>query len=176
MPKPFLAYIMPVSGGESPDQGLPGGGYYPDQGLPPIFHPGHPDHGLPSAPGHPDQGLPGRPPHVGNRPPGTGRPPHVGGGPAYPGRPVDPDWGVDLEHPDQSLPEGGEPVEPGQLPEPPVPPDLEDKIVAGLYVPGKGWTWKSYPMPEEHPDQGLPGGRPPRPDQGLPPRPQPKAR
>jgi hypothetical protein len=40
-----------------PDQGLPGG-----QGgivSPPIYHPGHPDHGLPA---YPDQGLPAPPP------------------------------------------------------------------------------------------------------------------
>ena len=51
-----------------PDQGLPGGQPYPDQGLPggqggrpshPIYHPGHPDHGLPA---YPDQGLPQPPP------------------------------------------------------------------------------------------------------------------
>jgi collagen type IV alpha len=56
-------------GGEHPSHGLPGG---PGHVSPPIFHPGHPDHGLPSSPGHPDQGLPGRPPHVGGRPPGSG--------------------------------------------------------------------------------------------------------
>jgi hypothetical protein len=39
-----------------PDQGLPGG----NVGVsPPIYHPGHPDHGLPA---HPDQGLPEPPP------------------------------------------------------------------------------------------------------------------
>jgi len=80
-----------------PDQGLPGwqprpshpiapGGRppgiwggppsYPDQGLPPIYHPGHPDHGLPSqpcvwpSPGHPDQGLP----PSGLQPPAGGQP------------------------------------------------------------------------------------------------------
>ena len=167
--KPFLAYIMPVGGdGGYPDQGLPGGGGHPDQGLPPIFHPGHPDHGLPSEPGHPDQGLPGgRPPRPGNRPPGSGGQPRPGQGLPRPGRPTDPDWGVDLEHPDQSLPEGGEPVQPGQLPVPTPPADLKNKIVAGLYVPGKGWTWKSYPMPDGEGEQ---------PDQELPPHPQPKSR
>ena len=40
-------------GGPRPDQGLPGGqGGRPSQ---PIYHPGHPDHGLPA---YPDQGLP----------------------------------------------------------------------------------------------------------------------
>jgi hypothetical protein len=40
-----------------PGYGRPGGGAgHPSQ---PIFHPGHPDHGLPSAPARPDQGLPG---------------------------------------------------------------------------------------------------------------------
>jgi hypothetical protein len=51
-----------------PDNSLPGGGRVdPGYGRP-IFHPGHPEHGLPSgghvgnqlpwAPGHPDAGLP----------------------------------------------------------------------------------------------------------------------
>ncbi len=146
MPQLYMIIPVGLEGNRPIDPGFGvGGGGHPEQ---PIYHPGHPDHGRPA---RPDQGLPG------------GRPPHVGGGPAYPGRPVDPDWGVDVEHPDQSLPEGGEPVEPGQLPEPPVPPDLQSKIVAGLYVPGHGWTWKSYPMPEEHPDQGLPGQPQPEP-------------
>ena len=75
MTQPYLALITPLtghpdqglppSGGGRPDQGLPGHQPYPDQGLPggqggrpsqPIYHPGHPDHGLPE---HPDQGLPG---------------------------------------------------------------------------------------------------------------------
>ena len=44
-----------------PDQGLPGAG---QGGLPshPIYHPGHPDHGLPA---YPDQGLPPQPPQGG---------------------------------------------------------------------------------------------------------------
>jgi hypothetical protein len=47
-------------GGERPDQGLPGGGR-PPRPRPPIYHPGHPDHGLPpegEIPGIPDQELP----------------------------------------------------------------------------------------------------------------------
>jgi hypothetical protein len=47
-------------GGEHPDQGLPGGGR-PPRPRPPIYHPGHPDHGLPpegEIPGIPDHELP----------------------------------------------------------------------------------------------------------------------
>ena len=50
-----LYVILPV-GGEGivdPGFGRPGGGNRPSQ---PIYHPGHPDHGLPA---YPDQGLPG---------------------------------------------------------------------------------------------------------------------
>jgi hypothetical protein len=147
MGRPFYAVIIPLGEGGHPDQGLPGGGYYPDQGLPggeggrpshPIYHPGHPDHGLPAYPDqglpgggegggeYPDQGLPGRPPYVSNRPPGS-RPPYPSTGPVRPGRPVDPGfgWGGGErpshpiapggggEHPDQGLPpELGPPVGP----------------------------------------------------------------
>jgi hypothetical protein len=133
MTQPFLALITPLTGGH-PDNSLPSFGVpgRPDQGLPgggqggspshPIYHPGHPDHGLPSEPPKPDHGF----------------------NPA---------------HPDQSLPEGGQPV---QLPEVPVPPQLGQRALVGVYVPGRGWTWKAYPMDGN------------RPDQGLPPAPQPK--
>jgi hypothetical protein len=71
-----FVYIAPVSaidpgfgggrpGGVDPGFGLPGL-IHPSQ---PIFHPGHPDHGLPSSPGHPSAGLPGSPGHPDNRPP-----------------------------------------------------------------------------------------------------------
>ena len=62
-----------------PDQGLPGHQPYPDQGLPggqggrpsqPIYHPGHPDHGLPP---FPSQGLPGNQPYPDQGLPGGGR-------------------------------------------------------------------------------------------------------
>ena len=61
-----------------PSQGLPGNQPYPDQGLPggqggkpshPIYHPGHPDHGLPA---YPDQGLPGNQPYPDQGLPGGG--------------------------------------------------------------------------------------------------------
>ena len=65
---PQMYWIIPVEGGSGnrPDNTLPGGqGGYPSQ---PIYHPGHPDHGLPAFPepgtsrwqggGRPDQGLP----------------------------------------------------------------------------------------------------------------------
>jgi hypothetical protein len=84
---PQLYWLIPLEGGH-PDNALPGPGYgggHPANRPPgswggpvdpgygrPIFHPGHPDHGLPSQPGHP-----------GNRPPGSGN---------YPsGQPVPPD-------------------------------------------------------------------------------------
>ncbi len=59
-----------------PDQGLPG--RPPHVGGGPIYHPGHPDHGLPSG-GHIDNSLPGGPNHPDNRPP-SGPPPQVGPG------------------------------------------------------------------------------------------------
>ena len=50
-----LYVILPVGDGRvNIDNSLPGGqGGRPSH---PIYHPGHPDHGLPA---HPDQGLPG---------------------------------------------------------------------------------------------------------------------
>ena len=52
-----LYVILPVGdGGGHIDNSLPGGqGGRPSH---PIYHPGHPDHGLPA---HPDQGLPAAP-------------------------------------------------------------------------------------------------------------------
>ena len=52
---PQMYWIIPVEGGGGrPDNTLPGGqGGHPSQ---PIYHPGHPDHGLPP---FPSQGLPG---------------------------------------------------------------------------------------------------------------------
>ena len=86
---PQMYWIIPVEGGGGrPDNSLPGGqGGHPSQ---PIYHPGHPDHGLPP---HPDQGLPG----------GSG------------GRPEHPIHipGV----PDQGLPEG-QPIPDNELPPP----------------------------------------------------------
>ena len=96
-----------LPGGEYPDQGLPGGGWggrpprpdqglppnwggrppRPGQGLPPIYHPGHPDHGLPSEPPHPDQGpvIPGLPEHL----PSPGQPVAPGQLPTIPTPPGD---------------------------------------------------------------------------------------
>ena len=84
---PQLYMIIPVGlDGNRPDNTLPqpplgmwGPGFpYPDQGLPggqggrpshPIYHPGHPDHGLPA---YPDQGLPGNQPYPDQGLPGGG--------------------------------------------------------------------------------------------------------
>ena len=87
---PQAYWIIPMEGGGGrpdqglpqppvyPSQGLPGHQPYPDQGLPggqggrpshPIYHPGHPDHGLPA---FPDQGLPGHQPYPDQGLPGGG--------------------------------------------------------------------------------------------------------
>ncbi len=107
-----------------PDQGLPGGqGGHPSQ---PIYHPGHPDHGLPA---YPDQGLPGQQPGR----PGQGLPPF----------------------PDQGLPPGGEDIPNNELPLPEVPADYEDDIVVAIHRPGEDWVIKAYEQ-DDKPDQGLP--------------------
>lgn len=65
---PTIALIVPLGQGPiDPGFGNIGGigGVDPGYGRP-IFHPGHPDHGLPSSPGHP-----------GNRPPGSGGGGHI---------------------------------------------------------------------------------------------------
>lgn len=92
-----------IGSGLHPSHGLPGGGHV----SPPIYHPGHPDHGLPSVPGHP-----------GNRPPGSAGGPHPDQGlPWTPG------------HPDNGLP-----VPPGLTP-PTVPPNLKEKLVVLWHLP-----------------------------------------
>ena len=65
-----LYVILPVDGGGgSIDNTLPGG-RPPHIGGGPIYHPGHPDHGLPSG-GHIDNSLPNIPGLPGNElPPG----------------------------------------------------------------------------------------------------------
>ena len=74
----MFALIIPLQGHDLPGFGGGWGGA-PHPGGGPIYHPGHPDHGLPSH-GHPDQGLPG-------------------------GRPDHPWWGGrDPNRPDQGLP------------------------------------------------------------------------
>jgi hypothetical protein len=135
MGQPFYAVIIPLGG--APDHELPGGGRPGGRPEHPIYHPGHPDHGLPASP---DQGLPGGSGSIdpgygvdeGAQPgqglPGAGgRPPRPGHLPSRPGRPIDPGfgWGGG-EHPSQRPPRPGRPVDPG------------------------------YGVGEEHPDQGLP--------------------
>ena len=181
--QPYLALITPLSG--HPDQGLPGGGNYPDQGLPgqpprpahpiapgggggspshPIYHPGHPDHGLPA---YPDQGLPGggqggSPSHPIYHP---GHPDH--GLPAYPDQGLPPGQsGGQPSHPihipgvpDQGLPEG-QPIPDNELPPIPVPPEYQDDLVIGVKQPGSTeWTFTAYDV---QPDQGQPAPTPHR--------------
>ena len=134
---PQLYMIIPVGGldsGARPDQGLPGHQPYPDQGLPggqggrpshPIYHPGHPDHGLPA---HPDQGLPGA---SGGRP-DQGLPPF----------------------PSQGLPEGGTDIPSNELPMPQPPQEYEDDLIVAVKKPNESeWTVKAYD-PALYPDQG----------------------
>ena len=133
-----LYVILPVGGNGHIDNTLPGGqGGYPSQ---PIYHPGHPDHGLPP---FPSQGLPGG--GQGGRP-DQGLPPF----------------------PSQGLPPGGEVIPPDvinpPLPEPP--PEYADKVIVAVHKPGEEWQVKAYD-PNARPDQGLPGSQP-HPDQGLP--------
>lgn len=57
-----LIQILGEHEGVDPGYGRPGFGGPVDPGYGrPIFHPGHPDHGLPSAPAHPDNSLPWSP-------------------------------------------------------------------------------------------------------------------
>ena len=154
--------------GHHPDQGLPGGG---SGGSPehPIYHPGHPDHGLPAYPDqglpdtggdeYPDQGLPGRPPRPGNRPPGSGRPPRPTHPISRPGRPVDPGYGVGEEHPDQGLPpelgiDDIGPAHPWVPPSgeelPPPPQDIADQIVVAVWRP-EAQEWKVVVAEGPHP-------------------------
>ncbi len=151
---PFLCLVWALT---DPPPGIPGLGG--PEVSPPIYHPGHPDHGLPSRPGggHPDQGLPGgggRPPHVGNRPPGS-RPEYPSQGPVRPGRPVDPGWGVGSEHPDQGLPPG-EDIPPDTInpPLPDVPPEYADKTIVAIKRPDEDWIVKAYDPAEV--DNSLP--------------------
>ena len=110
-----LYIIMPVGEGGRVDNTLPGGqGGYPSQ---PIYHPGHPDHGLPA---YPDQGLPG----------GSG---------GYPSHPIHIP-GV----PDQGLPEG-QPIPGNELPPVPVPPQYQESLIVGVKQPNSTeWTFTAY--------------------------------
>ena len=140
MSKPFYAVIIPLGEGPTdpgfgggiaqhprPDQGLPGGqGGHPSQ---PIYHPGHPDHGLPPFPsqGLPGQGSGGRPSH----------PIHIPG------------------VPDQGLPEG-QPIPDNELPPIEIPPEYQDDLVIGVKPAGStDWTFTAYDT-SNSPDQGLP--------------------
>jgi hypothetical protein len=137
-------------GAIDPGYGRPGGGPRPDQGLP-IYHPGHPDHGLPSAPAHPSQPIyhPGHPDHGLPAHPDQGLP---GGGGGTAGQlPWSP------TSPDHSLP-----VPPGITP-PQVPANLKDKLVV---------LWRLPNTTEWHGKAVAPGTGP---DQGLPEAPEPKA-
>ena len=98
--------LQEVGGSVDPGFGNIGGGADPGYGKP-IFHPGHPEHGLPSSPGHPS-----------NRPPGSG-----GGRPdnSLPWAPG---------NPDNSLP-----VPPGITAPPNVPPALNSKLVVLWRLP-----------------------------------------
>ena len=130
---PQLYVILPVGGydsGARPDQGLPGGqGGYPSQ---PIYHPGHPDHGLPP---FPDQGLP---------PGGSGARPSQ---PIY--HPGHPDHGLPA-YPDQGLPPGaaggGTEVPEDVYAPAPIPEEIASQYVVSVYNPKTmTWTTKSYP-------------------------------
>jgi hypothetical protein len=141
---PQLYWIVPLEGGRV-DNSLPGGP--PDHiSNRPIYHPGHPEHGLPPNPahigggpiyhpGHPSHGLPSQPGHPGNRPPGSGN---------YPsGQPVPPDV-IDPPLPDD-------------LPEP-----YGDKVIVAVKRPGvTEWRVTAYDV-----DSGI--------DNALPEAPEPK--
>lgn len=118
-----LVLIVPISelggiAGTLPSFG--GGAGDPGYGKP-IFHPGHPDHGLPSH-GHADQGLPSHG-HISG---GPVVPPNVKWPPSFTGRP------------DNSLPpELVRPSNPIVLPEgEPLP---EGSAFVAVYTTDKGW-------------------------------------
>ena len=158
---PFLCLVWalgdPPPGIPGPGGGLPGwgggwgSGEHPGGG--PIYHPGHPDHGLPSQPGHPGNRPPGsgpvQPGHPGNRPPGSWGGEHPGNRP--PGS-----WGG--ERPDNALPEGEEIHIDNELP--PVPPEYADKTIVAIKKPEEDWRVMAY--------------EPGQIDNSLPPAPEPK--
>ena len=96
----------------------------------PIYHPGHPDHGLPP---YPDQGLPGG---------GSGS---SGGQPSHP---------IHLPGvPDQGLPEP-EPVPPEGITDPELPEGYDDELVIAVKkAGGDDWDYYAYSV---QPDQGQP--------------------
>ena len=142
---PQLYWIVPLEGGHISNE-LPGGppGHV---GGGPIYHPGHPSHGLPSGgypsgqpifhPGHPSHGLPSSPGHPAIRPRGS--------------------WGGRV---DNSLPEGEDVEISNELPE--VPAEYADKVIVAIKRPNvTEWTVKAYDV-----DSGI--------DNSLPPAPEPK--
>lgn len=125
-----LYVILPVGEGGRVDNTLPGGqGGHPSQ---PIYHPGHPDHGLPA---YPDQGLPGG----------------SGGSPEHP---------IHIPGiPDQGLPPG-ENIPSNELPPVPVPPQYAENLIVGVKQPNSTeWTFTAYdtsltpghPVPQPEP-------------------------
>ena len=153
----------------------------------------------PNYPVDPGWGLP-VPPNVWPKPPGSVWPPLVpiypthpiypGGGPAHPiapggrptrpGQPGAPDQGLPPA-PDQGLPPAGSgehPEHPIVLPPgavwPPLPPDIQGKIICFVWIVGVGYRWtvidpslvidNTLPGGGEHPAHPIaPGGRPSHP-------------
>jgi hypothetical protein len=145
---PQAYWIIPLEGGGGQiDNSLPGG-RPPHIGGGPIYHPGHPDHGLPSSPGHPANRPPGSwggptdpgygwggGEHPGNRPPGSEYP---GGGPAYGGG--HPTGGPIVP------PQGGTEVPESDYQPLPPPEDIYSQYVVSVWNPKTAsWTTKSYP-------------------------------
>lgn len=127
-------YLEIVDGSGYPDQGLPSRERPVDPGygfpLPPVVDnkppsgpPGHPGHPLPPTyPTDPDYGLP-TPPGIWPNPP---VPPEVS-------EPVFPTLPIYIAPPDVELP-------PGAV-WPPLPPILDGKFVAFVWVVGVGYRW-----------------------------------
>jgi hypothetical protein len=127
------------------------GGVHPSQ---PIYHPGHPEHGLPSQPGHPGNRPPGSwggatdpsfgwggGEHPGNRPPGGGA--HPGNRPPGSGRPNRPDNSLPIsDRIDNALPDGEEIEIDNELPE--VPAEYADKVIVAVKKPDEEWVFKAY--------------------------------
>ncbi len=158
---PQMYWIVPVEGGigNRPDNTLPGGqGGYPSQ---PIYHPGHPDHGLPPFPSHPiaPGGSGGQPSHPIYHP---GHPDH--GLPAHPDQGLPGGSGGQPSHPihipgvpDQGLPPG-ETIPPEGITPPEIPPGHEDDLIVAVRQPNsEEWTYTSFDVA---PDQGQPSPTP----------------
>jgi hypothetical protein len=182
-------FLITSPGG--PDQGLPIPPVYPSHPLPPVEGPVDPgygvplppvvDNGLPNIPGYHPGGGPIRPtypvdpgygvpitPGVWPSPPvGIWPPPQ----PVFPAHPIYPGGG-----PDNTLPvPPGSPSHPIVLPPgsvwPPLPPQVQGKILAFCWLVGIGYRWVVID-PSLKPDIGLPGsGNKP----STPPTPQPKS-